>query len=128
MIGKVYRVQMPDTASFGWRKWVFVCTPGGGGDGMLSVSQRPLKGGGSELDVYGVEEVQAEHPGCRTFALVNLTDDEQEQPYRCTVGPMTRCSCDAGRMGFRRNSCKHKDAIQDVIVAGGLPVRELVGA
>lgn len=128
MIGKAVRGELPDTLTFGWRKWLWVPTPGHGGDGILSMSQRPLKGGGSDLDSYGVEEVQPEHRGSRSFLFINLTDEEQEQPYRCTVGAVNQCSCDAGRKGFRRTSCKHRDATQAMIVAGVLPARVLQGA
>lgn len=120
--------EMPDTLTLGWRKWVWLPTPAYGGDGILTISQRPLKGGGSEVDVYGVEEAPPEHPSARTFVVVNLTDDTQEQPYKTTVGAVMRCSCEAGVKGVKRTSCKHRDALQAVIAAGCLPAKQLCGA
>ena len=125
---RAVRGEMPDTLTNCSRKWVWVPTPAVGGDGVLSLSQRPIKGGGVDLDTYGVSEIQPEQYGTRSFLFVNLTDEEQEEPYRCTVGAVTRCSCDAGRKGFRRTSCKHRDAVSSMIVAGCLPVREMAGA
>lgn len=125
---RAIRGDMPDTASNCYRKWVWLPTPSFGGDGVLSISQRPLKGGAPELDVYGVEEVQPEQLSCRTFVVVNLTDPEQEQPYKATVGAVQRCSCDAGVKGIRRTSCKHRDAITAAITAGAIPARQLQGA
>ncbi len=125
---KAVRGEMPDTLTNCSRKWVWVPTPAAGGDGMLCLSQRPIKGGGVDLDTYGVEEIQAEYPRCRSFVFVNLTDETQQEPYRCTVGPVSRCSCDAGRKGFRRTSCKHRDAVGAMIVAGVLPAKQLQGA
>ena len=39
---RAMRGEMPDTATFGWRKWLWVPTPAVGGDGILSISQRPI--------------------------------------------------------------------------------------
>jgi hypothetical protein len=123
-----YEFGMPDTLTYGWRKGAWVPTQHVGGDGILSLSQRPLKGGGSDLEVYAVEEQPADRPGCRVFLFVKLTDPEQEEPYKATVGAVSMCSCDAGRKGFRRTSCRHRDAVSALIVAGLLPARELAGA
>jgi len=128
MIGKAIKLELPDTLTFGWRKLVWVPTPRESCDGVLSFSQRPIKGGGTDHDVYGVEELPPDRPGVRVFELVNFTDTEQEQPYKCVVGAEQRCSCEAGVKGFRRTSCKHRDCLAALIVAGALPVREVQGA
>src|ERR1043166_6475623 len=109
---------MPDTLSNGWRKGAWVPTSSVGGDGILSLSQRPMKGGGSDLEVYAVQEEPPEEFGTRLFLFVKLTDPDQEQPYKCVVGKVQSCSCEAGRMGFRRTSCRHRDALVAMISAG----------
>lgn len=125
---KAVRGDMPDTAAFCYRKWVWLPTPTFGGDGVMSISQRPLKGGAPELDVYGVEEIQPEQFSTRSFLVVNLTDPEQEQPYKATVGAVQKCTCDAGVKGIRRTSCKHRDAIGAAILAGAIPAKQPAGA
>lgn len=125
---RAHEFTLPDTLSIGWRRGAWIPTPHVGGDGVLSLSQRPLKGGGSDLECYAVEEVQPERFGTRCFLFVKLTDPDQERPYKCVVGREQSCTCDAGRKGFRRTSCRHRDALNALIAAGILPVRELQGA
>ncbi len=128
MIGKAVKLSLPDTATFGWRTAVWVPTPGHGGDGILSFSQRPIKGGGVDLDTYAIEELPPERFGTRLFLVINLTDEDQEQPYRCVVGAEQRCSCMAGTKGINRTSCKHRDCLSQLTASGVLPTRELQGA
>lgn len=72
-----------------------------------------------ELDTYAVDEVEPEQFGTRLFVLLNMTDPEQPEPYRVTVGGMNQCRCMAGKC---RNfsGCKHRDAMNDLIAAGDL--------
>lgn len=117
------------TATFCVRRWTLIKTPAFGGDALLTITQVKAKAVPDvEIEMYGIEELMPEFPRCRTFAVVNLSDDAQEQPYRCTVGAQQRCTCDAGRKGFRRSSCKHKDSLKAVTECGALPPKEVQGA
>jgi len=83
-----------------------------------------------EEHVYGIEEIAAHRPDTRKFMVLSLSDDDQEQPYEVTVGAANfrRCTCDAGTKAFRKVTCKHMDAIRQLIEAGKLPARHTQGA
>lgn len=117
---RVVSGDLPRTATFVGRKWLWLGTPAFGGDGLLTVTQVKEKGYDCETEVYALQEIDPQYPRCRTFAVTNLSDAGQEQPYRCTVGPVVRCNCEAGRKGYRRSSCKHKDAILAAVKAGAI--------
>lgn len=90
-----------------------------GGHGVVTITQVHRSRSLIETDVYGFEVIDPEFHRCHTVAVVNLSDDSQEQPYRCTVGAQARCTCEAGRKGFRSASCKHKDVFK-ALLAGGV--------
>lgn len=48
-----------------------------------------------------------------------MTDPEQPEPYRVTVGGMNRCRCMAGKCR-NYSGCKHRDAIKAIIEDGQL--------
>lgn len=72
-----------------------------------------------EIDTYAVEE-QPPQPGLmgRSFLLLNLTDDTQEDVYEVCLGPVSLCKCKAGKC--RLPACKHRDALESVIAYGEL--------
>ena len=84
------------------------------------------KPAGVEVDQYAVEELEPEQPGTRLFALLNIHDREQGEPYRVTVGGVNRCRCLAGVCRVP-SGCKHRSAVIALIEAGALEEsRELV--
>lgn len=127
---RVYRFQLEPTATYRLRSCLFLPTSTLSCDGVLTMTIAHAKSFKIEQDVYGIEEIEPEQIGTRKFVLVNLTDDEQEQPYEVTTGApqFRRCSCDGGKMGFRKASCKHKDALLHLIEANKLPQKQLQGA
>lgn len=100
--------------------------------GNLSIKLEHAKSGvrrAVECDTYAVEKDSAEpgDNGGDAFWLVNLTDKEQERPYRCVVGGLNalpRCDCKAGQCrvpgdpeeGFY--GCKHRCALIYLIENG----------
>lgn len=126
---KPFSFVMEPTASYRRRSGVWIDTPHFGGDGIMTITCVEDKSYDIIQEIYGVEEIQADQPGCRSFLFVKLSDETQEQPYRVRVGGLPKCSCDAGRIGYRKSpSCKHRDALSRLIVCERLPKRELVGA
>lgn len=123
---RVYKFQLEPTATYKQRSCLWF-TGVGSGDGVLSVTVVHGKAYKLEQDVYGVEETPSTKPDERCFQMVRITEQRgeapQEQPYVVTIGRQTRCTCDAGRMGFRRNSCKHAEALQALVETGQLPPR-----
>lgn len=88
-----------------------------------------------DIDTYLVEEIDYPEPGDhggRAFWLVNKTDPDQQEPYRCVVGGLTpHCNCDGGVCNkhpdlTRTQGCKHKDVLTHLIAEGILdkPARE----
>lgn len=73
-----------------------------------------------ECDVYCVQELPAEQPGTRLFALENLLDPEAQVygPYKVTVtvGGVETCKCKAGLC--RLDDCKHRSACVALLEAG----------
>lgn len=78
-----------------------------------------------EVDSYGVERDTPEpgDEGGQAFWLVNHTDPQQEQPYRCVVGGLKpKCSCKASKCQVRDDAgelvCKHFAALTRLIEGG----------
>lgn len=79
-----------------------------------------------DLDSYAVELDTAPDPmnnGGAAFWLVNLTDKEQDQPYRCVVGGLKpRCTCKASQCQVRDDEgelvCKHYSALKHLTESG----------
>jgi hypothetical protein len=99
---------------------VLLPTEAFGGHGVVTVTQVHRSRSLIETDVYGFEVVNPEYHRSVTAAVVNMSDDAQEEPYRCTVGAVIRCTCEAGRKGFRKSSCKHKDVFKALLAGGAL--------
>lgn len=128
----VYRFQLEPNATH-WQRSCLWFSGVGSGDGVLSVTLAYSKGKRIEQDVYGVEETPSGQPAERCFQVIRVTDQRgdtpQEQPYVVSIGPRhTACTCDAGRMGFRRGLCKHAECLRALIEAGQLPARQPIGA
>ena len=129
---RVYRFELPGTATFRSRSGLWVSGVGSG-DGILTLTTVHAKGFRVTADVYGVEEVAPESFGERRFTLVKATEgdggESQEAPYAVVLlRGMSACSCQAGRMGFRSMVCKHQTAMAHLLAAGQLPRRVLSGA
>jgi hypothetical protein len=89
--------------------------------GKLTIKQQKARSGAGraiEVDTYAVQQLDPEHPGTRLYALLNLTDPEQGEPYLVTVGGVNLCRCQAGRC--RLPGCKHRDALLHLENAGYL--------
>ncbi len=88
------------------------------GLGKLTIRLRKAHAwwGRIETDTYAVQEIEPEQMGTRLFLLLNLTDPDQGEPYRVTVGGVNNCRCRAGLVG--RFVCKHQDAIAALIAEG----------
>jgi len=71
--------------------------------------------GGSEKDVYAVEEQHPPAPGIREWLLLNTTDDQQRDVYKVTLGRVESCTCVAGYVGV--TECKHISALK--FITGG---------
>ena len=122
---------LPPTASYARRDWVWMpadpCHWSDGRIGTLTIilqhaNSRP--GCKQEVDHYGVqEETELGLPsGIRSFLLENDSDPDEYGPFRCMVGGMVEtCGCEAGGADRRRReptSCKHRDALKDMIEQG----------
>ncbi|HXD87044.1 MAG TPA: hypothetical protein VN641_11155 [Urbifossiella sp.] len=97
-------------------------------DGNLTlVMQHARTGWGRkiETDTYAVEE-QPPIIGVmgRVFLLLNLSDDEQDQPYQCVIGPNEQCTCTAAKCKVpaseNSHGCKHIDALNYLVENGHL--------
>lgn len=116
--------RLPPTATYVSREWRWLPAPAGGPLGYLTITlQRALRNGRSrpvvvESDTYAVdfEGEQIARMG-NTFLLVNLSDAEQPDAYRVLIGPEVSCTCKAAKC---RLSCKHVDAMIEVIEQGGI--------
>jgi hypothetical protein len=122
-----YRFFLEPTATYRTRSglWVPTVTGGAGGDGVLTLVIVHAKAYKVEIDAYGVEEVSPELFRTRRFVLVNLTDPDQQEAYEVVGGAVRKCTCEAGRKGFKRASCKHVDALAHLVQAGKLPAKPL---
>lgn len=98
-------------------------------DGVLTVGMQKGVRPGSKIeeDHYAVQEVECVGRPGRAFFLLNIFDDEQPDVYqaRLFADGVTDCTCTAGQCrvpGTPQVSagCKHRDALAEVIAAGGL--------
>jgi hypothetical protein len=127
---KPFEFELSATDSYMTRRGIWIYG-GGSGDGILVIVVVSAKAYKLESHLYGLEEVQPKYPSTRAFQLVRATGNEdrpQEQPYVVTTGKFQSCTCDSGRMGRRRGTCKHLDAVTAILAAGKLPTRQLQGA
>lgn len=107
--------ELPATLTYARREWDWV--PTAEGEGILTIRLWKGKRAGSkcEIDSYQVQEEDS--PGCRgrSFLILNLTDPDQPDVYRCVVGgPYQHCTCTAGSVK-RIESCKHRDSIKAML-------------
>lgn len=106
-------IDLEPSATYGRREASWV--PLGPGEGYLTIRLWRGKRAGSKMesDVYSVME-EAEAPGVpgRSFLLLNTTDGDQPDVYRCRTGPYAACTCKAGLCGFK---CKHCDSLTALI-------------
>jgi hypothetical protein len=122
-----YRFFLEPTATYRTRSglWVPTAVGGAGGDGVLTLVIVHAKSYKVEIDAYGVEELSPEAFRTRRFVMVNLTDPEHEGAYEVVGGAVRKCTCEAGRKGYKTSSCKHQDATRHLIQAGKLPAKPL---
>lgn len=120
--------KLGDSATYSHRTGFWIPTPQFGGDGLLSITLVERNREAVQQDLYGCEEVQPEHFGTRRFLLVNLGDPDQQEPYAVTVGGMVRCTCEAGRKGFNRGTCKHVDALGHLVARKVILPKQIEGA
>lgn len=78
-----------------------------------------------EVDSYMVEADTPEpgDEGGRAFWLVNHTDPDQTEPYRCVVGGLKpKCGCKASKCQVRDEEgelcCKHAASLRRLIAQG----------
>ena len=97
--------------------------------GNLTIKLQHSKSGvrrNVECDTYAVERDTPEpgDNGGTAFWLMNMTDPDAEEPYRCVVGGMNpKCGCTAGKCKVPPDEgatlgCKHRDAIEHLIEGG----------
>jgi hypothetical protein len=112
----VTTVELEPTAAYAHREYSWLPTVPG--EGVLVIRQRKTAGGQEEADVYAVEEQTPEHSPQREFLLVNVTDDEQPQPYEVVTrgGDAISCTCKAAKC--RVPVCKHRSSLQSILSQG----------
>ncbi len=74
-------------------------------------------------NTYAVQEVEPEQIGTRLFLVQSLTNREQRDPYKVTVGGRHSCRCKAGKCRVpevpdETMGCRHRDAIAALIEDG----------
>jgi len=110
--------------------------------GNLSIKVQPSKAGVGRLvecDTYFVERdtPMAGDEGGVAFWLMNVTDPDSEEPYRCVIGGLlpSRCTCTAGRCRVPgepniTDGCKHRDSVtyllDNGIIEGGGPTQHRI--
>lgn len=110
---------LPPTKTYKWRhfRWVPAgplirrFNPGTLGTLVIQLS-KSLTGKRIETDTYSMQEEPNLGKYGRQFLLLNMTDPTQQDVYHVVIGPMPRCTCDAGRAKLR---CKHLDSIQTLL-------------
>jgi hypothetical protein len=122
-------IVLPPSATYRSRIGTWI-TPCGPGDGMLSLTTVAEKSYKIHQALYGIQEIAPEHFGTRRFQFEKIaTDGEIDETTRVvTIGRFSRCTCEAGRMGFRRSKCKHLESIEHLLSAGQLPAKPIEGA
>lgn len=119
---------LPPTATYCRRSWVWIPGGPGGRIGTLTVQlQRGERRGrrtvSIESDSYAVVEDSAplNHRGA-AFLLLNESDPAADEVYQVVMRPEWRCNCKAGLC--RVPACKHRESLAAVIEAGGLSSEE----
>lgn len=125
-----FAFDLTPTATYRQRACVWYTSPHFKGDGLLTVTLIHAKAFKVEQGAYEIEEVDPERFGTRRFLVVAEVNDADEPVamYVVTTGGFRACTCDCGSKGYRRAECKHINAIEFLIAAGKLPVRQLQGA
>lgn len=119
--------ELTATATYRKREWVWIPADPTHPDwdrrlGNLTIVLYKSRrcGAGFEADTYAVEELPPEHGLiARQFYLLNLTDQDQDEPYLVRIGRVNTCSCMAGRC--HRYDCKHRDALAELLLESILP-------
>lgn len=125
------RQRIAPTKTYALREIVWIPGSGEDGIGRLLVKQQYRDGKRHnyeyDLDSYAVNRDTPEphDNGGTAFWLHNITDPEQEQPYRCVVGGLTpKCNCKASRCDVRDEAgeltCKHICSLSFLIENGYL--------
>jgi hypothetical protein len=106
--------ELDSSPTYARREVEFIPLPGRG-EGLLTIRQwkGQRTGSKSESDTYQIQEEDAIGVMGRAFLLLNVSDDEQPDVYRCIVGPEMHCTCTAGSV--KKYSCKHKDALSKLV-------------
>jgi len=128
---RAFRFQLPPTATYRQRSCVWYTSPSRfKGDGLLTITLVHAKRYKVEQDGYEVEEVDPERLNTRRFLVVAEVNDQDEPiaMYVTTTGAFRACTCECGTKGYRRAECKHIHAIEFLITAGKMPVKETLGA
>lgn len=114
---------IPPTKTYHLREVMFV--PGDGDDGIgrltLKLQHRRGINRAYDLDSYVLDRDTPEpnDNGGNAFLLKNITDETQDEIYRCVIGGLNavpRCTCTAakckvpGEKGIT-DGCKHRDAL-----------------
>lgn len=125
-----YRFELPPTATYRRRSCVWYTSPTFQGDGLLTVTLIHAKSFKVEMDAYAIEELGAEQFGTRRFQLVGVVNEHEPPvlPYVLVTGAFRKCGCECGAKGYKRAECKHIHAVEALIRAGKLPVRQMQGA
>lgn len=126
---------LPPTRTYARRSFVWIPADAerpeaDGRLGLLSIKLQHSKSGVRrtvECDSYSIERDTPEpgDMGGQAFWLMNTTDPESEEMYRCVVGGMKpKCTCTAGKCRVPADEgtagCKHRDAIQHLIQMGAI--------
>ncbi len=131
------RDTLPPTRTYQLREFIFIPADsrerGEDGLGRLTLKLQNRTGKRHnyryDLDSYVLDDggVEPGDEGGRGYFLLNLTDPEAEEVYRCVIGGMKppRCNCKAGKCRVPgepdiTEGCKHRDAIQHLIEGGYL--------
>lgn len=117
---------LPPTRTYARRSFVWIPADAehpeaDGRIGLLSIKLQHSRSGvrrSVECDTYAVERDDAgpQDMGGQPFWLMNTTDPEAEEVYRCVVGGLKpHCTCKAGKCRVPpdegTDGCKHRDAL-----------------
>jgi hypothetical protein len=112
-------IDLPRTRTHARREATFY--PGdrpGEGTVVIRLWKGKRAGSKCESDRYEFEEEPCAYPSCRSFLILNTTDADQPDVYRCRVGAYPACTCRAGLVN--RYECKHKAALAALVREGEL--------
>lgn len=102
--------------------------------GLLTIRLKKAQRWGAPViqNTYAVQEAAPEQVGTRLFLVLSVTNQEQKEPYRVTVGGRHSCRCKAGTCKVpsvpdETMGCRHRDALAALIEDGALvPAGELM--